>query len=233
MTTFSQLVDKMILETKRPDLVLDIQSYVNQTLRELHFHPETNGSILYGDNMIELSLVADSETGFAWTIPQPTRFQAMQAVRYDDIFDPENNPIYVQQRIPGRAIAGLDRFYYRAGGYFTFAGYGGIGASISLAYFEFVPAHKYKTPALREAQFDIETGWTYLDAVTDEEKAIAEALVTNWLLLRWESVVEEGVKAKVYKRVGDEIRGRTSYSLYNQLRKGLYTSEVATPDGSY
>ena len=233
MTTFSQLVDKMILETRRPDLVTDIQSYVNQTLRELHFHPETNGAILYHDNMVEMSLVADSETGFFWTIPDPTRFQAMQAVRYEGVLDEQGNPIYVHERKPGRAIAGLERFYYRAAGYFTFAGYPGIDGEISIAFYQFVPAHKYKTTTNREATYDIEDGWSYLTAVTDEEKLAAEALVSNWLLLRWPTVVEEGVKAKVYKRVGDEMRGRTSYSLYAQLRKGLYTSEAANPDGSY
>src|SRR3546814_4768742 len=63
--------------------------------------------------------------------------------------------------------------------------------------------------------------------VTDEEKAAALAKATNWILSRHEDVVAEGARAKVYKRLSDTERARTSYSMYMSLRGGFWSNEVA------
>jgi hypothetical protein len=49
--------------------------------------------------------------------------------------------------------------------------------------------------------------------------------------MRWSDVLREGLRAKVYKRISDQLRAQTSYSLYSQLRQGLFTSEVAELQG--
>lgn len=52
--------------------------------------------------------------------------------------------------------------------------------------------------------------------------------------MRWQEVIEEGLRAKIYKRVGDDQRARTSYSLYQSLRKGLVMAEsVNNPGGMF
>src|SRR3546814_3218076 len=68
--------------------------------------------------------------------------------------------------------------------------------------------------------------------VTDEEKAAALAKATNWILSRHEDVVAEGARAKVYKRLSDTERARTSYSMYMSLRGGFWSNEVAFTERS-
>lgn len=234
MTTFSQLVDEMVLETRRPDLKSEIASYVNQTVREIHFSPDKGNAIRYAENLRELSLTADSDTGYSFTIPSPDVWQQMWTVRYDSVLDADNQPIYVNERSPGRALNQQKYFYYRAANYYTFAGYGGTTSIISIAYYEFPKRLKYYESAARPATWDEEDGWAYADGIdTDEEQIDAQYRVSNWILIRWSDVVREGVRAKVYKRVADTTRAQTSYSLYMQLRMGLWTAEKAPGESVY
>ncbi len=241
MTTYSQLVDEMILEMRRPDLASEIRTYVNQTIRELHFTPDRGNAIRYRANRRELSLTADLAEGFTWTIPNYDTFQELASVRYDSVFGVDGKPFYVQEREPGRVLNSLIEFWYRIGNYIAFAGYGGLNSVISLFYYEYPKRLKYYDSALRPATWDDETGFTYsdfdppgVDYTTTDNQPIAEALVTNWLLLRWKDVVSEGVRAKAYKRADDGDRAKMSYSLYTQLRQGLFTSETAAAsDGAY
>lgn len=232
MTSFSQLVDKLVLETRRPDLLTEITTYLNQTIRELHFTPREGNAILYRDNLNELQLTASSEEGFTWDIPSPQNFQAMQAVRYDDVYI-DDQMAYSPEQTPGRQLRGLTLYHYRAGRSYAFYGYGGTDSTISLAYYSYPRALKYRVDALREATWDDDGGWTYntVDAVdynsTAELQEEALDRCTNWILDRWETVVQEGLRAKVYKRLSETERARTCYSLYSTLRQGLFTSEAA------
>ncbi len=228
MTTFSQLVDEMVAETKRPDLVSEIVSYTNQTIRELHFDPERNCAVLFDSNRNERQLVVDVEDNFVWNIEDITTFQQMEAVRYDGQFDTDGEQIYPERVNPGRAIRFKLFAYYRTGQSFAFKGCGNVGSIVSISFFAYPRALKYYAPDQRPASYDLQNGWTYATGIdTPELREAAEIATSNWLLLRWKICVEEGVRAKVYKRVGDETRSRTSYSLYAQLRKGLFTSEAA------
>lgn len=228
MNTFSQMVDELVSETKRPDLVSEIARYLNQTIRELHFTDDRNAAIFYHSNLREELLEADSETGFTWTIPEPTTFQQLWGVKYPGVYDDNGDPIWAKPTTPGRHLNGMSEFYYRVGETFVFAGYGGLNSQIAIAWYEFPRSLKYKSAGARPAEFDIESGWTYAEGIdTDEEQLGARELVTNWILLRWSSVVAEGLRAKVYKRLSDDSRSRTCYSLYQSLRHGLWTSEVA------
>lgn len=230
MTTFSQLVDRIVNETRRPDLLVDIGDYLNQTIRELHFTPERGNAIFYRDNLREVQLTANSESAFRWQIPLPAVFQGMQAVRFDSVATRDVDQVYARETIPSRAIQGLEHFYYRAGDTYVFSGFGGLNANISLAYYEYPRRLKYRALAERFASWDDESGWSYHDDWddTDELKLDARNLSSNWLLLRWADVCAEGLRAKVYKRTSDDARARTCYSLYSQLRQGLFTSEVAS-----
>lgn len=228
MYTLSQMVDDMVAETKRPDLAVEITRYVNQTVRECHFSADRNAALFFTENFREEGIVADTESGFTWTIPEPTTFQKMVGVRYGLAFDDDGNQIWARETVPGRHLNGMERFFYRVGSVFVFAGYGGLNGTISLAWYEFPRALKYKSAASRPAEYDIESGWTYHASVTTPElEEAARELSTNWLLLRWNDVIAEGVRAKLYKRVSDTERARTSYSLYQSLRQGLWTSEIA------
>lgn len=238
MTTFSQLVDKMVLETRRPDMRAEIASYLNQTLREVHFEPSRGNVTLFRENYREATVTIDSEDRQTWTAPNPALLQNITAVRYDSVFNRDGRRVYAEQLTPGPRMESSDYFYYRAGSQVVFGGligYGAIGGTISVAYYEYPPSLKYYAEASRPASYDPATGWTYLAEydTSDAQREIAQALTTNWLLLRWETVLEEGLRAKIYKRLSDDGRQRTTYSLYMQLRQGLYTSEVADDGAVY
>jgi hypothetical protein len=235
VTTFSQLVDEMIRETKRPDLATEIATYLNQTIREVHFEPTRGNVVHYGENRREAQVIATVESGEIWDIPNPAIFQGVEAIRFLD-WGLRAGSDYAQEATPGPMLSSKPFFWYRSGPSLVFGGtqgYGGIGGVIQLSYFEYPASLKYKTALLREATYDVESGWTYqtVDAVdygsTAELQTTARARVSNWLLLRWADVLKEGLRAKVYKRLSDDVRQRTSYSLYQQLRQGLYSSEVA------
>lgn len=233
MTTFSQLVDLVVSETKRPDLVSEIATYLNQTIREVHFSADRNAALLFPENFRELLLTATSESGFTWDIPNPGVFQAMEVVKYLTIYSRLGDDIYAKGTTPGRHLADMEYYYYRVGGSFVFSGYGGINSQIAIGFYEFPMSLKYKVPAARAASYDIESGWTYGEGIdTPELEEAARLFSTNWLIFRWSDVIMEGVRAKVYKRLSDTERARTCYSLYGSLRQGLWTSETAEVGGA-
>lgn len=230
MTTFSQLVDKMVLESKRPDLLSEIVSYLTLTIREVHFEPDKSNVVFYRSNYREALITAANEFGYYWTIPDPAIWQGVQAVQFRGVVR-DGRPVFADEVVPGR-FAGQKPFTYMVTGdriiFGGDLGYGGLNAPIGIAYYEYPKSLKYFPVATRPASYDPVDGWTYADGiVTDEEKLAAREKVTNWLLLRWDMVIEEGVRASVYKRSADEVRQRTSYSKYRQLQRGLFTSEVA------
>lgn len=235
MTTFSQLVDKMVAETKRPDMATEMATYLNQTLRELHMEPSRGNAIFFKDNRLESQLTATADTGFYWDLPSISTWQGMEAVQYPNAPTRACEPIYAREMAPGKAMNRLDHFWYRAGPRVFFNCYGGINALINLSYYQYTKSLTYYISGSRPAIYDESTGWTYADAynTSDAQRALAQAMTTNWLLLRWPMVIEEGLRAKVYKRLSDTDRSRTSYSMYQTLRQGLYSAEVGDVTGSW
>lgn len=228
MFTLSQLVDEILLEVVRPDLLVDATRYVNQTVRETHFSPDRKAAMLFKGNFRELQLTATSETGFTWETPNPATFQIMAGVQYPETFDSAGHPVWAREITPGPRTRQLDYYYYRVGDTFAFSGYNGVDSLINLAYYEFPVSLKYYTEATRPASYDSAEGWTYhVDYdVDDDTRLEARNLVTNWMILRWQDVLSEGVRAKIYKRISDAERGRLCFSMYESQRQGLWTSET-------
>lgn len=239
MTTFSQLVDELVVETRRPDLRAEIATYLNQTIREVHFEPSRGNVVHYRENRKELQIIAANDSAEIWELPNPATFQAVEAVRYASNY--LGRMEYAKEVSPGPQTASEPFYWYRAGPQIVFGGtqgYGGIGGIIQLSWFEYPRALKYKLAAQREASYDSDIGWTYNTIGTDdfgstpELRAIAQERTSNWLLMRWADVLREGLRAKIYKRLSDQLRSQTCYSLYQQLRQGLFTSEVAELSGA-
>ena len=235
MTTQSQLVDDMVAELMRPDMRSTIVGYVALTIRELHGAPDTGAAIGYDSNLVELALTANLDTGFMWTIPSPNTFQYMEAVYYPQIDK------YAKKRYPSSAWAFADEvdgnlFWYRSGTNIAFSGYGGNGSLIDLAYFSF-PREMidFPTAATRPCTWDKDAqAYSYLGAITDPVlQAAARARCTNWLLERWEDLVKQGVRAKVFARLGDIDRGKLAYSLYQAQRPVLIAAETQEHTATY
>lgn len=232
MSTFSQIVDEIVLETRRPDLRLTIANYLNQTVREIHADPVTNSVAFYDANYAESQVVITGLSGQTWVVPNLSLFQGEVAVRFDNVFDRSGRRVYARRVQPGPNIELQDYYYYRAADTFVFggvAGYGAIGSTISIAYYQYPKSLKYYAVADRPATYDVEEGWAYHEDYdsTDELKESAREKVSNWVLLRWKECMMEGLRAKIYKRLSDDVRQRTSYSLFGQMKRQLYTSEVA------
>ena len=113
MTTFSQLVDAIVQETRRPDMKADVIRYANQTIRELHTDPETNKILFFADNFRQLLLTADVEDGFGWEIPNPATFQKLHVVNYRGVFE-NGVPVYSTPTTPGRHLNSLRNYHYQA-----------------------------------------------------------------------------------------------------------------------
>lgn len=232
MKTFSQLVDAIVRETGRPDMVNEIITYLNQTVRECHADPVSNGSLYMHDNLQEMVLVATQERGQVWNIPNPATFQHLWAVQYMSVHNITGNQPYATFAKPGPAMHRHQYSYYRASGGFAFAGqrgYGGTGARIGLAFYEFLPSLRYYPLGQRPLEIGLDGEFIYSEEydVSEERRLEAQRLTTHWMLIRWDMVLEEGLRAKVYKRLSDTERARTCYSLYLQQRANLSTSETA------
>lgn len=234
MTTFSQLVDKVILETSRPDMRDQIADYLNQTIREIHAEPERGKVFLYESNYREAQITATSEQQQSWKIPDVTVFQKELCVRFDNQWNTNGSPVFAEKAIPGPKMYTLPYYYYRGADSLIFGGargYGGIGAKISVAYYEYPRGLRYianNDSEHREVtwneglhQFEFAD-----DTLTPEQQEAILLRYTNWVLQRWEQVLLEGLRAKVYKRTGDETRQRTCYSMFMQLRNLLVSSEA-------
>lgn len=228
MFTLSQLVDDVAAEVVRPDMIVEITRFVNQTIREAHFSPDRKAATLFKGNFRESQLTASVETGFTWDVPNPATFQVMAGVQYPGTFDSNGYAVWPREITPGPHLRQKDYYYYRVADTFAFSGYNGVDALVNVGYYEFPASLKYYAEDARPAVYDPVDGWTYHDDFddTDELKETARNLVTNWLLLRWSDVISEGVRAKVYKRVSDTERARLCYSAYESLRQGLWTSET-------
>lgn len=224
MTTFSQLVDSIVLETRRPDLKAEVIRYANQSIRECFFEPERNTVVFMRSAYREALVIPTMDTGASWDKPNPGLYQGTGAVRYDSV-----GGIYAKMLSPGRRFDQEQFVFQDVGDRLIFKGYGGVGGRIAIAYYEFCRAHKYYESAARPASYDVDEGWTYLPEFDVDEATRLEARirVSNWLLMGWSTVLEEGLRAKVYKRLSDDARQRVSYSLWMQQRKGIISTEQA------
>lgn len=255
MTTFSQLVDEMAIEVVRPDLKKSqsvvnggyIASSINQTIREVHTgkagSQASNGiAHRFASNRVEIEIEVDSvqDSGiFNFEIPNFNRFQAVEAVQFASIGR------WAMPRPPG--IVNLENrgpidnyfYWYQSGNFLCFNGFGGLGKIIRLSTFYYPRSLVYHRgsvtdqidPRWAEYNTELET-WDYREGTgkTDEE---LRDLSTNWILLRWPDMIREGVRAKVYKRLGDENRQRTSYSSYESMRAEMQTQEIVQGTGGY
>lgn len=227
-------MDAITSESKRLDLITEIARYLNQTIREVHFDPDSGKVHLFAPNLNESQITATVESGQTWSPADARNFQVEMAVRFDNRFDNDGNPIYARRLVPGPRMNRELYAYYRVGDTLVFGGqkgYGGIGSKISIAYFLYPAAMKYFPVATRPASWDEIDGWTYLPVydIDDTTRETARNLVSNWITDRWQPILEEGLRAKVYKRLSDDVRQRTCYSLYTQLRNGLVSSESVLP----
>jgi len=231
MYSHTQIIDDLIEELLRPDLRAAMGNALNQTIRELHFTTGQNPvPVGYADNIVELEITADSETGFTYVLPRPRQFQMMEAVWYSAYgrYATQRRPSSIRQF--AESMDGAEYGWYRSGDTIAFDNYGGLDADIQLAWFEYVPRLKdYEVEADAPAWWDDTTeSWAYHEDydTNAETRANALALSTSWMHLRWKDTLMAGVRAKIWARLGDTERAKIAYSSYESLRPLIVGAET-------
>lgn len=214
--TFSSVVDEVVSRTGRGDRLQNIADYVNNTISE------TSTLEFFRKDLVEDQIEPDGSDPFYWEYP--FNFRMLLAVRGSD-------GLFLRAFKPGPMQQGEDAqvrgFWYQAGNYVAFGGrYIAQWSTLDLAYYTYPARLAYYAEAARPARFDLETlSWTYLTAVTDEEKETARGLVTNWMIYgTWYDMVIEGTLAKLWKNLKDD-RAVPTYSNYKQMQTSLRNNE--------
>ncbi len=221
-STFSALVDEILLRSQRRDRISDVVSYTRSTIRECQI------LAFFEQDLIEDSIVT---TAIPHQWPRPLNLRTILAAKPEAILSRRGKKIYFNNRPPGQVIRDEEYFLYLSGNTFIFSGSSlESGKTIDIAYFTYARKFVYYVIADRPATFDPETEtWSYHDdySSTQELQDEAEALVANWLLSHWYDLILEGVLAKIFKSVGDE-RSKTAFALYKSMQKDLLKGERVT-----
>jgi hypothetical protein len=234
MTTFSQMVDEILAECVRPDMAGYVASAINQTIREVH--TGQNGTRhKFHDNRVEFDLLVPDgdDLKYLWDVPNIQCLQRVNKVWYGNI------KRYIEPQPPGRVRLNdgsfESRFYwYRSGPSIAFFGFGGAGQQILVDAFFYPRSLVYFLPAVRLAAWDEENQvMTYANTVSPEQKESVDEKYTNWLLLRWKDLIKEGARAKVWKRLSDQLRSGLSYSAYMDQRLAMQNQETVDEEVAY
>lgn len=232
MTTFSQLIDDTILELVRPDLDSVFASYLNQTVRELHMFSRDGTPVFYDDNLLEeLVTLANvpEDRMYNWAIPNMSLFQGIGAVYYNSISR------YVEQRSPKIALRSTGSFfdtyyYYRSGPSIILSNPGADGQQVRMAWYEYPRSLVWYPNGTSPILFDRAAG-----IYTENPKYTGPALTfeqkmersTNWMIMRHEEMIREGLRAKAYKRIDDNNRAKLAYSTFETQKLGVQESAQA------
>jgi len=223
MTTFSQMVDDLVVESLRPDLLPTIITYLNQTIRDVHFGQQNKALIKYNDNLNESIVYGVGEQSTVWPIPSSQLFAKVEA-----IFFPDVDSLAVERKPSMIHTLGTEpATWYRSGQNLVFDGYGGINAPIWIAFLSYPRQLVYYKKDRPCVWSDAEQTYTYATAYagTPELQETARLLCTNWLLERWQHVIMEGGRAKLYKRLEKELGMRAAYSSFESARMALVAAE--------
>jgi hypothetical protein len=230
VTTFSQLVDDLVRERQRPDLLQSAAMGANQVIRQIHFRGSGPGGsrIQFDANRFEASITLEGAEPFLWPIPHPNRFQGIEAIWNRTLNG------YHQLRRPAvnRALSKepfAERFWYRTGPQIALSG-ARLGHQLDISFFEYPRRLPYLAVADRTVIYNAEEDTYELagGGTPTEEQLEAE---TNWVLTRWASVVEAGVRNLLFAYTGDEARTRVSFSIFENLRTQLWHEEPSTVGG--
>jgi hypothetical protein len=226
MSTFSQLIDEVASELRRPDLVPAIAAYLNQSIREMHFKSGGTGvqhPAFYAANRFEAQVVIPSDGTYTWPIPNSTTFQTLEAAYVPDVsgyWEPKTPRSINRESLSSFA----ERRFYRSGPVFVFTNMV-TGYTLNLSWFEYPRRLFYQPVSERIVIYNPETDGFELVAggIPTEEQLL---LVTNWLLERWsDSALKEGIRAKVWKRLGDDTRAKMAFSAFGAARQMVFLSE--------
>ncbi len=216
---FSELVDDVCTMIGRSNArtKANVVKYARMTMRECQMLD------YFSDDLVEDQITVTAEPHI-WE--KPANFRELRTVRYNNRFDNGRWPKLIR---PGKVQDKEVYYYFAATTYFVFNG-AAQGETIGLAYYLYFPFLQYYASANRPAVFDRETGeWSYHANydTTDEKRAEAEALVSNWMLRDWPELIQEGTLAKTYKMLHESFMAASSFSAYSRFQTSIRTGETS------
>lgn len=218
---FSELVDKIVTTSGRPDVTADIIDYTNTILRKIH------GRALWDRNFKTIQISAP-DRGFhcnyiRWE--RPRDFSVLRTI--------QTCGEYIQFTRPGRHLENATHYYYADGNEFVIVAPGITEATIG--YYRKPARLKYYKPTERPAIFNCETErWQYLvpdsqgvyanRLETDEDEFVARRKVADWILHDYPDAVRHGVLNLVYSQLGDD-QARSQFAIFNSCITDLIRVE--------
>lgn len=221
---FSETVDLVVQRSGRPDRILDIVDFVNETMMEMQ------GRGFWYKNRIEDRISFNADPYIMTLPPGMQKFEAARITGTNDFF---------VNRVPGPRQEFAPLRYYAASGYIGFTGHT-LNTDVDIAYFQYQPYLDYFAATQRPAtwaQNKLTRVWepTYnnlapqggTNYTLEANQPLANAMTMNWLLRDWAPIVREGALAKILKLCGDDTRAATSFSLYMKQRaENFETTEI-------
>jgi len=217
MTTFSQLVDDIAFnEFNRPHMRTLVASFLNQTIRDVHSRKSSRSTVKFGENLRETEFVVTEEPAI-WAIPSIPNFQILEAFYLPSVGQ------YLTERLPSNALGQsdnpLDRYYwYRTGSAFALGGVC-LNQTVRVAYYQYPRSLAYFEKGFRL------TEWDEFNQVFTFNGTAALEQSTNWLIRRYSEQLKEGVREKMYLRLGDDTRIQVAWSRFEALRGQIHLSE--------
>ena len=230
--SFSSIVDAVARQSGLPHQLLDIIAAVNSTIREIQ-----GEKFLYPD-LIEDQITVTAEPHI---YQLPRGFRRFTALEYPGPIKPK---LLRPNRMKDREFH--KQYYYLANGNAVFAGNGGVGTLINIAYYKFDSSYNYykrnglsddlfpnNSYSVRPAYFDTnEDVWYYWDGTTyvtdlsnDTTEESYRNLTANWLIKDWGYAITAGALAKMLANINEQ-RAKQNFSVYKSAQN-VITREFA------
>lgn len=193
---FSELVDRAVHSTGRPDNLDNIAYWMNVTMRDISKRED------FPEDSVEESItIPQNSASFVWT-PEVGRSR----FRREDILEDACGCIGFATK-PGRRMSRDGTFrYYHSGGSLVLVN---ACSPVFAYYYAYQPWLVYFPKGSRPTEWNVELGeWS-------EPEPAAVALVSNWLLERHSETVLSGTLAKFFATKQDP-RQQVHYSAYEQ-----------------
>lgn len=217
---WSEAIDTAIQRAGRPDRKADCKGWASLTLQEM----QAKG--ILKRNIIEDTIdIGNSTQEYIWQRPQG--FQRMQTARYPQNVFPEFCP-------PGKRQLDYPNRYYTGSTYYVFAG-PDLYDHIDVAYYKLQMPLPYFADGKRPRTYDVDmrtvvyhnlttagTAPYNLDYTDPANQAAADQACTNWILTDYWDLFVEGILAKIFKAVNDEVRAGTHFSYFERNKQDTF-----------
>lgn len=218
---FSEVVDKIVTTTGRPDQFRNVIDHANTIIRKVHAKAlwDRNFKTVEATNLNP----AHDCNYMRWS--RPSDFSVLRTIQVGDD--------YLNYERPGRHLQQASDYYYADGNEFILV-YPRIKTA-TIGYYRKPQRFRYFKPNERPAVFDeVTEKWLYLvpnsngqytdRLTTDLEEQNARTLVADWLLHEYPDVVNFGTSNLIYSQLGDE-QARASYAIFKDSISDLMRVE--------